>query len=51
MKIVYIVNSCEHEVWPYCDGLYKEFGDGFKFLDIVEMGPAHAAKLYLTLER
>jgi len=42
MKIVYIANSCEHVVRPFCDGLYKEFGADFKFLEVVGLDPARA---------
>lgn len=37
MRVVYIANTCEHVVRPLCDGLYKEFGDNFVFIETMEL--------------
>ena len=40
MKIVYIANTCEHVVRPMCDGLYKELGNDFIFIETMELDSA-----------
>ncbi len=42
MKIIYIANACEHVVRPFCDGLFREFGDDFKFLEVIGLDPSRA---------
>ena len=37
MKVVYIANTCEHVVRPLCDGLYSEYGEGFVFIETMEL--------------
>lgn len=37
MKVVYIANTCEHVVRPLCDGLYKEYGDDFVFIETMPL--------------
>ena len=37
MKVVYIANTCEHVVRPLCDGLFKEYGNDFIFIETMEL--------------
>lgn len=40
MKIVFISNTCEHVVRPFCDGLFEILGNDFVFIETKELDSA-----------
>ncbi len=42
MKVVYVSNTCEHVVRPFCDGFYKEYGEDFVFIETENLDKARA---------